>query len=148
MTGEPTHATSEMVPRAPAISIITTVWKVKYPLCFVVGYVQPITQHFKSRTFPEAPLQSTHTKRNDFHFKGKPSYARAKSTPFPVSKDEWDTKEDTGKSMKNALYILQYSKRHLSGRNNIEQWKNQARSLSCYWVTLVWRHQSVSQLLT
>ena len=23
---------------------------------------------------------------------------------FPVSKDEWDTKEDTGKSMKNALY--------------------------------------------
>jgi len=26
-----------------------------------------------------------------------------KSTPFVVSKDEWDTKEDPGKSMKNAL---------------------------------------------
>ena len=56
-----------------------------------------------------------------FRFEGKPSHATAKSTPFPVSKDEWDTKEDTGKSMKNALYILQYDKRHLSGRSNVEQ---------------------------
>ena len=31
------------------------------------------------------------TMRNadDFCFEGKPSRARAKSTPFPVSKDEW-----------------------------------------------------------
>ena len=34
---------------------------------------------------------------------------------FTVSKDEWDTKEDTGKSMKNVLYVLRYAKRHLSG---------------------------------
>jgi len=26
-----------------------------------------------------------------------------KSTPFVGSKDEWDTKEDPGKSMKNVL---------------------------------------------
>ena len=52
---------------------------------------------------------------DDFCFEGKLSRATAKSTPFAVSKDEWDTKEDTGKSMKNALYILQYAKRHLSG---------------------------------
>jgi len=25
---------------------------------------------------------------------------------FPVSKDEWSTKEGTGKSMKNTLYVL------------------------------------------
>ena len=45
---------------------------------------------------------------DDFRFEGKPSRAGAKSTvtPFPVSKDEWDTKEDTGKSMKNALYAV------------------------------------------
>ena len=49
---------------------------------------------------------------DDFRFEGKPSRACAKSTPFPVSKDEWDTKEDTGKSMKNALYVLRYAKRH------------------------------------
>ena len=45
---------------------------------------------------------------DNFHYKGKPSRATAKSTPFAVSKDEWDTKDDTGKSMKNALYVLWY----------------------------------------
>ena len=47
--------------------------------------------------------------------------ATTKSTLFAVSKDAWDTKEDTGKSMKNALYVLQYAKRHQSGRSDIEQ---------------------------
>jgi len=37
-------------------------------------------------------------------------------TQLPVfSEDEWDTKEGTGKSMKNALYEQQHGKRHLSG---------------------------------
>ena len=58
---------------------------------------------------------------DNFHYKGKPSYATAKSTPFAVSKYEWNTKEDTGKSMKNALYVLRYAKRHLSGQSNVEQ---------------------------
>ena len=58
---------------------------------------------------------------DNFRFEGKPSGARAKSTPFPVSKDEWDTKEDTGKSIKNALHVLRYAKRHLLGRSNVEQ---------------------------
>ena len=58
---------------------------------------------------------------DDLHYKGKPPCATAKSTPFAVSEDEWDTKEDTGKSMKNALYVLQYAKRYLSGRSNVEQ---------------------------
>ena len=43
---------------------------------------------------------------DDFCYEGKLSRATAKSTLFTVSKDEWDTKEDTGKSMKNALYVL------------------------------------------
>jgi len=34
---------------------------------------------------------------------------------FTVSKDEWNTKEDTGKSLKNALHVLWYAKRHLLG---------------------------------
>ena len=58
---------------------------------------------------------------DDFRFEGKLPRAHTKSTPFPASKDEWDTKEDTGKSMKNALYVLWYAKRHLSGRSNVEQ---------------------------
>jgi len=43
-----------------------------------------------------------------------------------VSKDEWDTKEGTGKSMKNALYARWHGKGHLSGLSNVKQWKNQA----------------------
>ena len=38
----------------------------------------------------------------------------SKLSPFAVSKDEWNTKKDTGKSMKNALYVLWYAKKHLS----------------------------------
>jgi len=29
---------------------------------------------------------------------------------FTVGKDKWNSKEDTGKSLKNALYILRYAK--------------------------------------
>ena len=58
---------------------------------------------------------------DDFHYEGKPSHATTKSTLFAVSKDEWDTKEDTGKSMKNALHVLRYAKRHLSGQSDIKQ---------------------------
>ena len=36
----------------------------------------------------------------------KPSHATTKLTLLTDSKDEWDTKQDTGKSMKNALCIL------------------------------------------
>jgi len=49
---------------------------------------------------------------------------------FAVSKYEWNTKEDTGKSMKNVLHVLRYATRHLSGQSNVEQWKNQFCSLS------------------
>ena len=64
---------------------------------------------------------ATMTNTDDFHYEGKPSRAITKSTLFAVSKDEWDTKEDTGKSMKNVLYILWYAKRHLSGRSDVKQ---------------------------
>jgi len=42
---------------------------------------------------------------------------------FTVSEDEWNAKEDTGKSLKNALHVLQYAKRHLSGLSDLKQWK-------------------------
>jgi len=56
-------------------------------------------------------------------------------------KDEWDTKEDTGKSIKNALHVQRYGKWHLSGWSNVEQWKIQACSL-------VWRYQAGSKLVS
>jgi len=44
-------------------------------------------------------------------------------TPFTVSKDEWNTKEDTGKSLKNALHLLRYAKRHLEATSDSEKIK-------------------------
>jgi len=31
---------------------------------------------------------------------------------FAVNKGEWNTKEDAGKSMKNALYVLRHANGH------------------------------------
>jgi len=52
------------------------------------------------------------------------------STLFVVNKDEWDTKEGRGKSMKNALHVQWYSKRHLSGWSDIEQRKIKSVALA------------------
>jgi len=68
-----------------------------------------------------------------------------KSTPFMVSKDEWDTKKGPGKSMKNALYVLQHGKRHLLGWSDVEQRKYQAHILSHCRITWVGRHQAGRQ---
>ena len=57
---------------------------------------------------------------DDFHYERKPSRATTKLTLFAVSKDEWDIKEDSGKSKKNSLYILRYAKRHLSGQSDVK----------------------------
>ena len=68
-----------------------------------------ITNPESSSAIKVATMKNT----DDFCYEGKPSRATTKSTLFTVSKDEWDTKEDTGKSTKNALYILRYAKRHV-----------------------------------
>ena len=80
--------------------------KVKYPLCFVVGYVNPLHSSMNQELFEKHLCnQSSHYENtDDFCYEGKASRDTAKSTLFAASKDEWDTKEDTGKSMKNALY--------------------------------------------
>ena len=46
--------------------------------------------------------------------------AIARSIPFVVSKDQRNAREDTGKSMKNTLYILRYAKRIPLGQSDIE----------------------------
>ena len=74
---------------------------------------------------------------DDFHYKEKPSRATAKSTLFSVNKDEWDTKEDTRKCMKNALYVLWYAKKTPFGPKRRRTVKKLLHSLSRYQVTLV-----------
>ena len=69
-------------------------------LCSTHYTAVPIKNCSKSTpTIKIATIENT----ENFRYEGKPSRATAKSTLFAVSKDEWDTKEDTGKSMKNAL---------------------------------------------
>jgi len=62
--------------------------------------------------------------------KRKPSRATTKSTLFAVSKDKWNTKEDTGKSMKNALYVQWYGKR-IEATSNSENIKPVALVSHC-----------------
>ena len=44
----------------------------------------------------------------------KPSHATTKLMLFIVSKDEWNIKKDTGKSLKNALHVLRRAKTNLN----------------------------------
>jgi len=63
---------------------------------------------------------------------------------FVVSKDNGTQR----RSMKNALHVQQHGKRHLLGWSDVEQWKNQPRSLSHCWVTQVLRHQAGRQAVS
>jgi len=62
---------------------------------------------------------------------------------FHCQQDEWDTKEDSGKSMKNALYILQYAKRHLLGQSIVKQWKDKPVAI----IKLCWS-KGIGQLVS
>ena len=88
----------------------------KYPLimlCCLLCLTHYTTLQIKNCSKSTSEIKIATTKHTDnFHYEGKPSCATTKSTLFTVSKDEWDIKEDTGKSMKNALYIWRYAKRH------------------------------------
>jgi len=52
---------------------------------------------------------------DDFGYAKEAHHVYHQIDAFYVSKDKWNTNEDTGKSLKNALYVLRYAKRHLLG---------------------------------
>jgi len=64
-----------------------------------------------------------------------------KSACFTVSKDEWDTKENTGKSIK--MHSLWQFKASLRLKQHWTTTKSQAPSFSHCRVMLIWRHQMV-----
>ena len=51
---------------------------------------------------------------------GKPLHY-CKLTPWAVSKKKSEKKEDKGKSMICALYVLWNAKKHVSGQSDVEQ---------------------------
>ena len=106
------HLNKEMVPNAPA-----TNYHLKSEVSITLHRQLCLTHYTTLQIKNSASAIKVATLKNTdgFHYKGKPSHATAKSTPFAVSKDEWDTKEDSGKFMKNALYVLRYAKWHMCG---------------------------------
>ena len=78
---------------------------------------------------------------DDSHHKRKPSFTTTKSTLLAVSKDDWNTKEDSGKSMKNALYIIiavrmSKSTSRAEVTSNIEKIKPIALGYTCYFLVM------------
>ena len=68
------------------------------------------TQHYKQRAVQEVSLQSIQSLRkiqeiSQHSYRDAASYYR-ESTPCVVSKKNWNTKEDKGKSMMRALHVL------------------------------------------
>ena len=120
MIGEPTHTAFEMVPCAQLYRLKS---EVSITLRCQLCSTHYTAVQIKNSVFEKHLCNRSNRYENtdDFRCEGKPSRATTKSTLFAVSKDEWETKEDTGKSMKNALYVLRYAKRHLSGRSDVEQ---------------------------
>ena len=105
------HIPKEMVPHAPA-----TTYHLKSEVSIMLRcrLCSPCytAVRIKNCSKGTCAIKTATMKNTDnFHYEGKSSHATAKSILFIVSKDEWDTNEDTGKSMKNALYVLQYAKR-------------------------------------
>ena len=98
------HQKKEMALHAPAIN-----YHLKSEVSIMLRCQLCSTRHtalqIKNCLKSTSGNQSSHYILNmdDFRYKGKLSCATTKLIPFAVSKDEWDTKEDTGKSMKNAL---------------------------------------------
>ena len=59
----------------------------------------------------------------------KPSHSTTKSKVFTVNKDKWNTKDDIGKPMKNALYVLSMPKGIFWAKamSNVKK-----KSINCY----------------
>ena len=90
----------EMVPHAPYINYRLKS-EVSIMLCCQLCSTRYTAVRIKNCLKSTSAITiATMTNTDDFHYRGKPSHAIAKSILFAVSKDEWDTKEDTGKSMR------------------------------------------------
>ena len=93
---------------------------------FISALRCPIKNHEMPREIHLCYQNSHYGNTDNFHYKPREAIAQlaiatTESTLCTVSKDEWDTKEDNGKSMKNAWYALWHTKRHISGQSDVEQ---------------------------
>jgi len=140
ITGEPIHIASKQLHACPTYVFIICKEDASLPVMF-----NPLCSSMNQQLFKKNFCNQSSHYENCRRFNGSHHVSTTKSTLFMVNKNEWYTKEGRGKSMKNALCVQRYGKRHLSGWSDVEKQKNQARSVSHCWVMRVWRHQAVSQ---
>ena len=106
MTDEPVHTALEetMAPglfsseRESQLPIITET--AKWPLHFIFSYVQSNTQNTYEGHYEKDPCKSIHSQQIwmiPITNMGRNQWCDRKLTPCTVSKDKWDTKENTGK---------------------------------------------------
>jgi len=117
ITGEPTHTASKQWHCMPHLCIYHLKRRrfVASTHCAAASTNQ---QLFKKNFCNQSSCCENHGR---FPYKWKPSYAYHKIDTFVVSQDEWDTKEGTGKSMKNALHVQWCGKKYLSGGSDFKQ---------------------------
>jgi len=108
---------------APDIS--TIVWKEDASLPAVF---HPLHSNMNQHLFEKNLCsQSSHNENyRQFPLRTEAIMCIPQSQHFSWYKDEWDTKEGIGKSVKNVLYEQQCPKRYLSDWSNIEQRNIQA----------------------
>ena len=96
----------------PTIIITNLKSEVAFTLCFHL-----FTAHYTAFEDSAAISQVTMKNTDDFHLQmGSHASRYCELTLWTVSKKKWDTKEDKGKSMIRAFYVLQYAaKRHING---------------------------------
>jgi len=134
ITGEPTYTASKQwhhMPHSCCIYCLKRRHLVASPL-----YSSTNQQLLKQSKYPLWKLRTISITNGSHHV------PTTKSTLSVESRDEWNTKEGTGKSMKNALHVQQYGIRYLYGWSDVKQWRNQVHSLNHCWVTRIWRHQA------
>jgi len=112
--------------------------KANGPLCFVFSGVQYFTECFKQN-------DSARNTSESLSLPWSRDAALSKSVTYVVVEKGVELKGEQIRAMTQAVELLLLAKRHVSGPSDVEQWKNQACSLSHFCVMLVWRHQSDSQ---
>jgi len=101
---EPTHAAlnNAVCPRDCLKSEVSIMFRFQLcSTCYIAVWINSCLKSFFAMKV---------TAMGNFHCEKKLSFATTKLTLFAVSK-ELDTKEDTVKSIKNALYVLRYTKK-------------------------------------
>ena len=114
----------------------------RWSLCFVCSYAPLIAHLMHSITNKEQHKELLYAESRSL----QKMQMKNMTKPVPYHsimscKMQIDSTKDKGYSMICVLYTLQLVKRHISGRSNVEQWRNQTHSPFLCWVMLGWRYQ-------